>query len=121
MIVNFLSSFCLMKPLGMQLQMEVLIKTVTGRNITLEFENPELAEHVKVRVKSEMHIFVETGDERIKLMVERTQTVGSLKQLIPQTKETMISVDNMSPRYLGNKFQDLRTLADTNIWQDHYP
>lgn len=55
---------------------------VTGQNISLEFENPEMIDHVKIRLKSEMHIFVEYAGRIITLEVDGSDTVDNVKAKI---------------------------------------
>ncbi|KAJ4803688.1 Polyubiquitin [Rhynchospora pubera] len=94
--------------------MQILVKTITGRTVTVEVDSPEQIEYVKVCVESLMRVFVKTNAGKIlALETEKGHTISNLKAMIekmegvPQTEQQL---------FLGQKkLEDEDTLTDCGI------
>ncbi|KAJ1693305.1 hypothetical protein LUZ63_010003 [Rhynchospora breviuscula] len=97
--------------------MQILVKTITGRTVTVEVDSPEQIEYVKVCVESLMCVFVKTNDGKIlTLETEKGHTISILKAMIekmegiPQTQQQL---------FLGQKkLEDEDTLTNCGIVRD---
>ncbi|KAJ4774659.1 Polyubiquitin [Rhynchospora pubera] len=97
--------------------MQILVKTITGRTVTVEVDSPEQIEYVKVCVESLMRVFVKTNAGKIlALETEKGHTISNLKAMIekmegiPQTDQQLF-LDQ-------KKLEDADTLTDCGIVRD---
>ncbi|KAJ3690531.1 hypothetical protein LUZ61_019695 [Rhynchospora tenuis] len=97
--------------------MQILVKTITGRTITVEVDSPEQIEYVKVCVESLMRVFVKTNDGKIlTLETEKNNTISNLKAMIEKIEGISQTEQQL---FLGQrKLENQDILTDCGIVRD---
>ncbi|CAG8555301.1 17552_t:CDS:2, partial [Racocetra fulgida] len=94
--------------------MQIFVKTLTGKTITLEVESSDTIDQVKQKIQDKEGI--PPDQQRLIFAVESSDTIDQVKQKI-QDKEG-IPPDQQRLIFAGKQLEDGRTLSDYNIQKE---